>query len=164
MKNVHRAIMLASALALLAGGAAAQRSGARDAGAPDAAHDAGHADAGRGAATTNAEDTSGDWQELGSRTVNGARDRDTIRVARRHNPLTHVLVRVQQSDIEIYDMVITFSDGSTFAPELRVTFNEGSRSRRIDLPGTARVIRKVEFRYGNLAGGGNARVELLGQS
>jgi hypothetical protein len=32
----------------------------------------------------------------------------------------------------------------------------------IDLPGGARVIRRVEFRYGNLPGGGRARVELWG--
>jgi hypothetical protein len=30
----------------------------------------------------------------------------------------------------------------------------------IDLPGDARVIRSVEFRYGNLPGGGRAKAEL----
>jgi hypothetical protein len=30
----------------------------------------------------------------------------------------------------------------------------------IDLPGGARSIKKVEFRYGNLPGGGRAQLEL----
>ena len=104
-----------------------------------------------------------EWHELGDATVDGARDRDTIRVARAHNPLTHILIRVQESDLELYDLVVTFADGSTFSPVMRVTFHEGERSRQIDLPGNARVIRRVDFRYGNLRGAPRARLELLGR-
>jgi hypothetical protein len=39
-------------------------------------------------------------------------------------------------------------------------FGQGSWSRDIDLPGGDRAIRKVEFRYGNLPGGGKAQLEL----
>ena len=160
MKNAIRGIIVVSALGLglVAAGVSAQRRGAGVA----AGHTHPHPQGDAGVADASAADA-GEWIELGSRTVNGRRDRDTIRVARRHNPITHVLVRVESSDVEIYDMVITFADGTTYAPELRVTFREGSRSRRIDLPGAGRVVRKVEFRYGNLPEGGNARVELLGQ-
>ena len=102
-------------------------------------------------------------KKVGESMVDGARDRDTIQVARAHNPLTHIMIRVEQSDLELYDLVVTFADGTTFAPPMRLTFREGARSRQIDLPGTARVIRRVDFRYGNLPGSGRARLELLGR-
>lgn len=35
-----------------------------------------------------------------------------------------------------------------------------SRSRVIDLPGGARFLRRVDFRYGNLVAGAQAKVEL----
>jgi hypothetical protein len=41
-------------------------------------------------------------------------------------------------------------------------FAPNTKTRVIDLPGGARVIRRVEFRYGNLPGGGRAQVELWG--
>jgi hypothetical protein len=43
---------------------------------------------------------------------------------------------------------------------IRLVFGPDSTSRMIDLPGGARVIRRVDFRYGNLVGGVNAKVEL----
>ena len=36
-------------------------------------------------------------------------------------------------------------------------------ARDIDLPGGGRAIRRVEFRYGNLPGGGKAQIELWGR-
>jgi hypothetical protein len=46
------------------------------------------------------------------------------------------------------------------APDTRLVFGEDSWSRIIDLPGAHRVIRKVEFKYKNLPGGGRAQIEL----
>lgn len=161
MKNVTRAISLASALAMVAVGASAQRT-ARD---NDRSGRQEHrqADPTPANGAQRAPDDDG-WESLGHAVVNGSRDRDDIRVARAHNPLTRVLIRVEDHDIELYDMEVTFADGSTFAPQMRLTFREGERSRQIDLPGNARVVRSVRFRYGNLPGGGRARVELLGRS
>jgi hypothetical protein len=160
MKNVLRGTFVVLAVAAFAGGALAQRGGRRDAGARDAGAvvDAGVTDAGAVDSGQTAE-----WHELGEATVNGQRDRDTIQVARAHNPLTHILIRAERNDLELYDLVVTFADGTTFSPVMRVTFHEGERSRQIDLPGNARVIRRVDFRYGNLRGGPSARLELLGR-
>jgi hypothetical protein len=38
-----------------------------------------------------------------------------------------------------------------------LVFGENSHSRVIDLPGTVRVIRRIEFRYRSIAGGGEGR-------
>ena len=59
-------------------------------------------------------------------------------------------------------MVVVFGDGTSFSPDTRLTFGQGSWSRDIDLPGGNRVIKRVEFRYGNLPGGGRAQLELWG--
>jgi hypothetical protein len=159
MKNALRGLIALLAVATITVGVSAQRGGRRDAGAANGrARDAGAAEAGVNDGGEHAE-----WHELGEAMVDGARDRDTIQVARAHNPLTKLLIRVDQSDLELFDMNITFADGTTFAPRLRLTFREGDRSRQIDLPGAARVVRRVDFRYGNLPGGGRAHLELLGR-
>ena len=75
-----------------------------------------------------------------------------------------IQIQVDGSALELFEIKVTFGDGQTFEPKTRLVFDKSSRSRNIDLPGDKRVIKKVEFRYGNLPGGGRARVELWGQS
>src|SRR2546427_2075541 len=43
---------------------------------------------------------------------------------------------------ELFEVKITFGDGETFSPATRLYFKENSRSRTIDLPGAARIIRR----------------------
>jgi hypothetical protein len=107
-------------------------------------------------------DKHSDWDKLGERKVEGGADHDTIHVGKGDGKFVAVAIVVERSAIELYDMVITFGDGSTWSPNVRWVFKEGTTSRVIDLPGDARWIKKVEFRYGNLAGGGKAQVELWG--
>jgi hypothetical protein len=106
----------------------------------------------------------GGWVELGSRTVNGRRhvDRDVIGVGRREGRFRVLQFVVEQSSLEMFDMVVHFGDGSSYSPPTQLVFRPGQASQVIDLPGGARVIRKVDFRYRNLPGGGNARIVLLG--
>lgn len=62
------------------------------------------------------------------------------------------------------DVIVTFGDGSTWSPPTRLTVSTDSSTRVIDLPGdNKRVIRKVDFKYGNLPGGGRAPIELWGR-
>lgn len=103
------------------------------------------------------------WEKLGERMVNGGVDRDTIVVGRAEGKFRKLVVVVENSSLEMYDMDIEFSNGSHFSPRLKRRFAEGSRSHVIDLPGDARSIRKVTFKYGNLPGGGAASVELWGR-
>jgi hypothetical protein len=102
------------------------------------------------------------WERLGERWVNGGADRDVIHVGRAEGRFRRLQIVVENSALEMFDMQIVFGDGSTYSPPTRMVFERNTNSRVIDLPGGARVIRRVEFRYGNLPGGGRAQVELWG--
>ena len=104
------------------------------------------------------------WAKLGERGVSGRGvDRDVITVGRVDGRFRKVMIVVENSSLEMYEMDIEFADGSHYQPPLRHVFGKNSASQVIDLPGDARTIRKVEFRYRNLPGGGNAFVELWGR-
>jgi len=89
------------------------------------------------------------WMELGSSEVDFRTDRDVIQVAgeRRFNT---ILFAVEGADVEISRVRVNFANGEHFDPDLRLVFQENSRSRFIDLPGLARDIRNIEFRYRTL--------------
>jgi hypothetical protein len=111
------------------------------------------------------EDVTG-WEKLGERTVHGGPrrgDRDVIVVGRDDGMFTRLMLKAEYSGLELYDVNITFGDGSTWSPSTRFVFTKNSRSRVIDLPGGARNVRKVEFLYRNLRGGGRAQMELWGK-
>ena len=105
----------------------------------------------------------GDWVMLGERTVDGVRDRDVITVGAREGKYRRIMLVVENSALELHDLVVTFGNGTHFEPNTRHVFGPQTRSRVIDLPGDARFIRSVEFRYGNLPGGGRAKMELWAQ-
>ena len=111
----------------------------------------------------NSYDQSG-WQKIGERTVTGGGvDHDTIMVGR-GDYFSAVMIKAERSAFELYDLVVTFNDGTTFRPNLRQTFGRGQTSHAIDLPGGRRVIQRVDFRYKDLPGGGRAQLELWGRS
>jgi hypothetical protein len=96
------------------------------------------------------------WTSLGSRSVTFRMDRDVISAAG-DGAFRQVRFVVDEGDLELYDVRIVFANGDTFSPATRLRFGENSRSRVIDLPGTLRVIRRIEFRYRSIAGGGEGR-------
>jgi hypothetical protein len=100
------------------------------------------------------------WDKLGERWINGGADRDVIHVGRDDGRFTRVKLKAEHSALELFDVQVVFADGTSFSPGTRLVFGQGSWSRDIDLPGGARAIRRVEFRYGNLPGGGRAQLEL----
>jgi hypothetical protein len=100
------------------------------------------------------------WERLGERTVDGKVDKDTIVVGREDGRFSEIQLKVEGSSLEMFELLVTFGDGTTVSPGTRLVFHNGATSRVIDLPGAKRTIKKVEFKYGNLPGGGRARVEL----
>ena len=100
---------------------------------------------------------------LGERWVNGAADHDVVHVGRRDGRFVSLMVVVENAPVEIFNMVVTFGDRQQWAVPMRLVFGPDSTSRMIDLPGGARVIRRVDFQYANLAPGARARVELWGR-
>src|SRR4051812_2215954 len=117
--------------------------------------------AGAGAAHADRWDSTG-WVKLGEREVNGRVDHDRIDVGRRDGKFTKLTLSVENSDLELVDLTITFGDKQKFHPEVRHVFKEGARTRVIDLPGAERVISSIDLTYRNLPGGGRARVEVWG--
>ena len=100
------------------------------------------------------------WDKLGERWVQGGVDRDVIHVGRDDGRFTKIKLKAEHSALELFDVQVVFADGTAFSPGTRLVFGQGAWSRDIDLPGGARAIRRVEFRYGNLPGGGKAQLEL----
>jgi hypothetical protein len=109
-----------------------------------------------------AVDTQG-WTLLGEEKVQGRRDRDTITVGRYQGQFDQVQLVVLDSDIELRDMTITFTNGERFTPAMKFFFREGQRSKAIDLPGRDRTIAKIDLAYSNTRGGGAARVAVYGR-
>jgi len=127
----------------------------------------GRVDGARGEARDDARDkhveATTNWEKLGERNVDGKVDRDTIAVGRADGRFSAIQIKVEHSALEMFDVVVHFGDGTSFSPPTRLVFRNGETSRVIDLPGDKRVIKKIDFKYGNLPGGGRAQVELWGK-
>jgi hypothetical protein len=122
-----------------------------------------HRDGGGGRAAPPREGSAeprGDWRKLGERWVDGAHDRDVIAVGAREGSYRRIMIVVEHSPLEMYGLTVHFSDGGTYSPATRHVFGANTRSHVIDMPGSRRAIRSVEFRYGNLPGHGRAHAEL----
>jgi hypothetical protein len=67
---------------------------------------------------------------------------------------------VTNSDLEMIDLSVKFGRGEAWHPALQHYFREGTRSHQIDFPGDERTIKYVDFKYRNVPGGGNAKVQV----
>ena len=105
------------------------------------------------------------WELLGAKSVDrgGKADRDTILVGKYQGRFDQLTLVVKDSELQLKDMIIVFGNGDRWSPKVQHLFNEGSRTRAIDLPGTDRVIAKIELVYANTPGGGKASVEVYGR-
>lgn len=110
-----------------------------------------------------ATESRADWTKLGERWVEGTKDRDVISVGEGPGAFRRIMIVVEHSALEMYDVDVNFADGTAFSPRTRHVFSPETRSHVIDLPGNQRVIKNVVFKYGNLPGGGRAQAELWAQ-
>jgi hypothetical protein len=104
-----------------------------------------------------------EWELLGTRRVSFAADRDVVEVGAREGVFNALKIEVVDGDLEMFNVRVTFGDGSTWSPDTRLTFVQGSRSRTIDLPGAARVVRRVEFFYRSRLRRGRATIHIFGR-
>ena len=102
---------------------------------------------------------------LGERVVHfmGAEVHEGINVGRADGRFTSLMIVVEHAPVEMYNIVVTFGDGEKFDVPTRMTFAPDSTTREIALPGGARVVRRVDFAFGNIPGDGHAKVELWGR-
>jgi len=103
-----------------------------------------------------------EWERLGTRKVDFGAEKDIISCAH-EGRFTALKLDVTDGNLEMYNVKVTFGDGSSFSPETRIEFKQGSESRTLDLPGEARVIRKVEFWYRSELKRGRATIHLFGK-
>lgn len=104
------------------------------------------------------------WEKLGERHVDAKADKDVITVGRDDGVFTAIQLQVDGSALAMFEIKVVFGNGETFEPNTRVVFGKDTRSRVIDLPANTRVIKRVEFKYRDLPGGGKAKVELWGST
>lgn len=103
------------------------------------------------------------WDKLGSRMVSFDAEKDTIEVGAVEGRFNAIRLDVDAGNLEMYNVKVTFGDGDTFSPDTRFEFKQGSMSRLIDLPGDARVIRKIEFWYRSELKKGRANIDVFGR-
>ena len=96
--------------------------------------------------------------------VNFRVDRDVIPVTHKKGGFRAIRIRAAGSPLEMFKVVVTFGNGEKFSPPVRHIFRQGALTRRIDLPGKKRVIRKVAFWYRSIGKrSGKAVIQLFGQ-
>jgi hypothetical protein len=106
-------------------------------------------------------DTS-EWQVLGSRKIDLSVDRDAISVNRREGPFDTISLRARDAAGTIYDIRVTFGNGSRQTIRVDRRLRRGGQSPVFDLDGKARRITKVELLYEKTTSGRQrATIELL---
>jgi hypothetical protein len=100
---------------------------------------------------TGAADDDQGWERLGSRKVNWTVDRDVIPVTVAEGRFTRIRLRVLGGAVHLMDLTVHFGDGESYDVQVRKLIGPGSATRIIDLPGRARVIRKVSMTYRTVA-------------
>src|SRR5260370_38468896 len=70
----------------------------------------------------------GEWVKLGERTVEGTNDRDVITVGAREGTFRRIMIVVENSALEMYDVEVRFGDGTVFPPHTRHVFSAETSS------------------------------------
>jgi hypothetical protein len=101
---------------------------------------------------------------LGEQEVDFRVDHDTIAVRSYEGSFTSLFFYVEKNDIELFNLLIIYANGENQKIDMRLIFNEGSRSRLIDLNGRERRINSIQFTYRTLGSWqeGKARVVVYG--
>lgn len=102
------------------------------------------------------------WQQLGREKVNAIKEYDEMRIASK-GFIKQLALEVQGSAVYFESVSIHLANGQVLDLPVRSIIKAGERSRVIDLPGEARVIRKVVFVHEKLRDSGKARVILWGR-
>jgi hypothetical protein len=101
---------------------------------------------------------------LGEQEVDFKVDHDKIDVKRHEGSFRSLFFQVEKNDIELFNLLVVYENGERQGIETRLIFNEGSRSRLIDLNGGERRIKSIQFTYRTVGTWqeGKARVVVYG--
>lgn len=100
------------------------------------------------------------WTLVGEKWLGPHASGGVIQVGRKQGSFTHVMLVVEDGDVEMRTLRVAFGSGQVFDPVIRQRFREDSRTRSIDLPGGHRYVKHVEFHGVTLPGSNRARIEL----
>jgi len=105
------------------------------------------------------------WTLLGSRTVTDKKDHDTIAVTAARGSFNKIKLEVAGHAVDFQRVVIHFRNGDDQKLELRNTIPAGGSSRDIDIEGTNRIIKSIDFWYdaNTIGKGGHAVVKTFGR-
>lgn len=89
----------------------------------------------------------GSWVRLGCKEVKFLIDRDTLRVGRAEGKFAAVRLKVRHAPIEMFNVRVTFGNGTVKDLPVREIIPPGGVSRVIDFNGSFRGIDRVEMIY-----------------
>jgi hypothetical protein len=99
------------------------------------------------------------WEAIGSRQVDFRADHDRLEASGKR-AYRRIMFEVDRGDLQMSNLKVTFANGETFAPDVRLNFDENTRTRAIDLPGALRDIRRIDFYYHSVRGGGDGKATI----
>jgi len=86
------------------------------------------------------------WELLGEEKVNFLRDKDEVVVVSQ-NLFTDIRFRVEDREVRIADLKISFQNGDKLEPSIDFVVMANQNSRNIELAADGRAISKIEFTY-----------------
>ena len=89
----------------------------------------------------------GTWTTIGRATVDEGKDKDVFKIEDGPNRFRHLRVKAEKADIEVKHMWVFYEDGDKEELEVKSKIKAGSSSKSLDLKGTEKKIKKVEFTY-----------------
>jgi hypothetical protein len=89
----------------------------------------------------------GEWVRLGCKDVRFLIDRDTLKVGRGEGRFSALRVKVRRAAVEVFNLRVTFGNGTRLDVPVRELIPPGGSSRAVDLPGNSRGIDRVEMVY-----------------
>lgn len=102
------------------------------------------------------------WEQLGKEKVNAHLERDEIRAASK-GFVKQLVIEVRGTAVYFESVAVHLGNGEVVDLPIRNIIKAGQRTQVIDLPGKARLIRKVVFVHQKLKDSGKAEVVLWGR-
>jgi hypothetical protein len=89
----------------------------------------------------------GRWIHLGDKHVDGKSDHDKISIGSSEGRFRQLQIRVEDAPVDFQRVVVHFGNGADEELQFRERINAGGQTRPMDLRGTDRIIKSVEFWY-----------------
>jgi hypothetical protein len=89
----------------------------------------------------------GRWIHLGDKHVDGKSDHDKISIGSSEGRFRQLQIRVEDAAVDFQRVVVHFGNGADEELQFRERINAGGQTRPMDLRGTDRIIKSVEFWY-----------------